>query len=106
VRTCKRGHLRVPENTRSDGGCRVCHRVSSNRYHATKKGLAAKHRYNTSRAGLESRQRYNASFKGWAADQRFRLKSQREAIEAKLESLKKEEAEACRKLAALLIATK
>jgi hypothetical protein len=48
----------------------------------------------------------NSTTRRWIAVQERRLRGERERVQAKLDSLKKEEEEACRKLAALLIATR
>jgi hypothetical protein len=101
--------------------CRACvlarsarysstHKEERARYEQTPKMRATRRRYDASPQRKEAHRirqaAYNATFRGWEVKQRSRLKGQREAIQAKLESLKKEEGEACRKLAALLIATK
>jgi hypothetical protein len=114
---CKRGHLRIPENLYAGGTCKPCktayyleHReallAARAIYEATPQGQANRRRYQASPRYRAQHAAWNASTKGWEAQRRWRLKGQREIIQAKLESLKKEEEEACRKLAALLIATK
>jgi hypothetical protein len=114
--TCKRGHPRTPENTeyvstRPDRPrCIPCRREADVRfYHSHREERLAKNaawRHANTKYLAAYDDARNSTTRRWIAAQERRLRGERERVQAKLESLKKEEEEACRKLAALLIATR
>jgi hypothetical protein len=83
VKTCKRGHLRTPDNLYGGDSCKTCHRMTNR---------AARARYRASGKGQLTDAKYNASTKGWASARRYHLKEARETITQKLADLRKEEA--------------
>jgi hypothetical protein len=89
ARLCKKGHQRIPGDTQ----CRVCHRENQARYRAAGKHKAAQARYEKTPKGRANSARYRATTKRWVVYRRYELKGQREAIQAKLESLKRQEEE-------------
>jgi hypothetical protein len=93
VRLCKRGHPRIPENVDAFRHCIPCLRLAQYRYERSPKGQATKARYEKSARGIARYVRYNATAAGWGRHRRNELKGAREAIQAKLESLKREEEE-------------
>jgi hypothetical protein len=93
VRTCKRGHPRIPENVDAFRHCIPCLRVAQHRYERSSKGQATKARYEKSTRGIARYIRYNATAAGWGRHRRNELKGAKEAIQAKLEALEREERE-------------
>jgi len=90
VKMCKRGHLRNPNDSQY---CLACHRESQARYRASGRHRAAQARYETSEKGRANSARYRATAKRWVVYRRYELRGQREAIQAQLESLKRQEEE-------------
>jgi hypothetical protein len=88
--TCKRGHLRIPNTSRQ---CVACHREHQARYRASGRHKAVQARYETSEKGRATSARYRATTKRWLVYRKHGLRGQREAIEAKLAILEKEERE-------------
>jgi hypothetical protein len=93
VKKCKRGHSFIPENIwvrPSDGArqCRTCRKARKARadavYDATPKRKAARRRIQA---------QYAATTKGWLTSRRYRTKGLRGAIQAELQSLKRQEEE-------------
>ena len=87
VPTCKRGHLRTPENVLPDRNCKECHRITDRAAHA---------RYRARGRGRIIDARYNATVKSWVVSRRYKLKGRREAIRAELDALARE-GEECRR---------
>jgi len=87
VRTCKKGHLRLPGDTQ----CRECHRQNQARYRADGRHKANQARYEKSEKGRATSARYRATTKRWLVIRKHELRGQREAIQAKLEALKRQE---------------
>jgi hypothetical protein len=124
VQQCKRGHPLTPENTetRRDGyrNCRACHRAAKVRHGNSARGRAAKARYDlsdkgkardvryaASPLGRETRSRYGTRYEAtverWAAHRERKLGLQREAIQARLAALEKEEEECLRSLGKAIV---
>jgi len=96
VPSCKWGHPRDPNESH---GCLACHRESQARYRASGRHRAAQARYETSEKGRANSARYRATAKRWVVYRNYELRGQREAIQAKLEALDREEVECLRSLA-------
>jgi hypothetical protein len=92
---CKRGHVRIPNTSRQ---CSACHRDRQARYRAAGKHKIAQARYEKTPKGRANSARYRATTKRWIVYRQYGLKGQREATQAKLDALEKEEDECLRLL--------
>jgi len=102
VKMCKRGHLRNPNDSQY---CLACHRESQARYRASGRHRAIQARYEATEKGRATSARYRATAKRWVVYRNYELRGQREAIQAKLKDLEREEAE-CQTLLAKATAKK
>jgi hypothetical protein len=87
---CKRGHVRIPNTSRQ---CSACHRERQARYRASGQHGAVQARYEISEKGRATSARYRATAKRWVVYRRHQLRGQREAVQAKLGELEREERE-------------